>query len=308
MNILIMGAGALGSYFGGRLQAAGHDVTYVARGAHLEAMQSRGLKIESGAGDLTLPDVRAVAHPSEGPQPDAVFFLVKNYDVETAAETLLPSLGPETFVVTGQNGVSAPDRLARVIGEERVTPGVVRMPADIRAPGVVRHPTDSDELWVGEFDGSSSDRVTGYIDAVNAAGMAGSVSLDIRAALWTKLIMLSGFSALTALTRLDIGPVRENPDTRALLIAALEETAAVGHAVCPTLGADALEDARDFLLEVAPPNVHASMLDDLNRGKRIELNYLSGDIVRIGKEVGVPTPTHAFVAAALAPFVDGAPG
>lgn len=308
MKIMIMGAGALGCYFGGRLQAAGHDVTYVARGAHLEAMQANGLRIESLAGDLTLPEVRAVGHPSDAPTPDLVLFTVKNYGVDIAAQAVAPFLGPETFVVTAQNGVTAPDRLAAVIGEERIIPGVVLMPAHLCAPGVVYHAADFHEFIVGERGGGVSDRLRGFVDALNAAGVTGTISADITGSLWEKFVLISGMAALTTVTRLNMGPIRDTPDTRELLIASLEETATVGKAVYPALSDDAFEKARAFLLEKAPSEVHASMLDDLNRGSRIELEYLSGDIVRLGKAHGVQTPVHGFVYAALAPYLNGPPG
>lgn len=308
MKVLIMGAGALGSYFGGRLQAGGHDVTFVARGAHLDAMRRSGLRIESGAGDLTLAKVNAVADPSEADEPDVVFFLVKNYDVEDAARALLPRLGDGTTVVTGQNGVTAPDRLGAIIGEDRVLPGVVLMPADIREPGVVRHPTDFHELIVGDPSGGEPPRVQAVVEAINGAGMTGTIADDIQEKLWEKFVMMSAMSALSALTRLDIGPIRENPATRALLVSAIDEAGAVGRAMVPTFSNEAIGAARSFLLERMQPNVHASMLDDLNRGKRIELDYMSGDVVRLGAQAGIETPTHAFVAAALAPYLNGAPG
>lgn len=306
MRILIMGAGALGGYFGDRLAAAGHDVTFVARGKHLAALQAEGLKIESPFGDLHLPDIRALGDPREAPEPDIAFLLVKNYDLEAAAEALNPALGAATFVVTLQNGVSAPDRLGDIIGAERVVPGVAYIPADLRAPGIVRHNDRLQRLIFGPPPAARPLFETLCAD-FNASGIDASLEADIRPVLWTKFIMLSAMSALTALTRLDLGPIRDCPESRALLRQAVDETAAVAHAACPGIPDGIADTQFGLLTERFGPHVHASMLDDLRAGKRMELNFLSGDVVRIGARLGVPTPLHAFVTAALQPYAEGAP-
>jgi 2-dehydropantoate 2-reductase len=306
MRILMMGAGALGGYFGGRLAAAGHDVTFIARGAHLAALQADGLRIESPFGDLHLREVRALADPGAAPTPDIAFLLVKNYDLEAAAEALRPALGAATCVVTLQNGVSAPDRLAEIIGPERVVPGVAYIPADLRAPGVVRHNDRLQRLIFGPPPAARPLFETLMAD-FTAAGIDASLEADIRPVLWTKFIMLSAMSALTALTRLDLGPIRDCPESRALLRQAVDETAAVARAACPGVPDGIAETQFSLLTERFGPHVHASMLDDLRAGKRLEVNYLSGDVARIGARLGVPTPLHSFVAAALQPYAYGAP-
>lgn len=311
---MVMGAGALGGYFGARLAAAGHEVTFIARGPHLEAMQARGLRVESPLGDLHLPGVAAHADPAEavraggGARPEAVLFMVKNRDVEAAAERLLPALGPDTVVATVQNGVTAPERLGAVIGPERVIGGVVVMPADVKAPGVIRHSAPFQRLILGTPGGPPSPACQRLVGAASGAGFDAVAEPDIGAALWGKLVGLSALSGLTALTRLDIGPIRETPETRALLRAALEEAEAVARAACPTLPETQLETSWRMLTETLPPTMHASMLDDLMRGRPIELPYLSGEIVRRGEALGVPTPVQAMIVAALAPCVDGPPG
>lgn len=307
MKILVMGAGALGAYFGGRLQAAGHDVTLIARGAHLAALRERGLRIESPAGDLALPEVQASDDPAAGGTPDVVMFMVKNYDVEEAGRRLAPVLGPDTIVVTCQNGVSAPRRLAAIVGEPRVHPGAVYMPADVREPGVVRHSGAFHRLVFGPFSGPPGATARAFAEAVRAAGPDCDLAADIRAALWEKFVLLSSFSALTTVTRLDIGPVRDCPETRALLVRAVEEALAVGRADCPSLDPEAGARALGMMLDRMAPHVHASMLDDLNRGRRIEVDDLSGEIVRLGRRHGIPTPVHDFAFAVLKPFAAGAP-
>jgi 2-dehydropantoate 2-reductase len=306
MRVLVMGAGALGGFFGARLQAAGHEVAFVARGAHLEAMGRGGLRVESPMGDLHLPQVLAVADPADAPRPDIVLLMVKNRDLEQAAEALRPVLGPETAVMTAQNGVSAPARLAGAIGPERVIAGAVYMPADIRAPGVIRHSAPNARLQAGVAPGGPATACDRLLAAVEAAGIPAEPAGDVDALLWEKFVLLAPFAAITALTRLDAGPIRGCPETRALWRQAVEEAVAVGHAACPGLPGGQT-DRVDAMLDALPAGAHASMLDDLTRGKPLELEYLSGEIVRLGAAHGIPTPVHGMVRAALLPFVDGAP-
>ncbi len=306
MNILVMGAGALGGYFGGRLAGAGHNVTFVARGAHLEAMRKNGLKIESPVGNLHLLRVTALSDPAEAEEADVVLFLVKNFDVEEAAQSLLPTLKPDSVIVTLQNGVSAPERLRRVVGAERVVSGIAFIPTDVKAPGIIRHSAELQRLVFGAGTESNASRINELAAALSDAGVEVAVSDSVEHMLWTKFVFLSALSAMTALTRLNIGPLRQAPETAALFRQAMCETEAVGRAVCPDLPQGIANEQWDFTLGL-PEGVHASMLDDLNRGKPLELNYLSGDVVRIGRMHGVATPLHEFVTAALQPYVNGKP-
>lgn len=304
MKIAVMGAGALGGYFGGRLAAAGHDVSLIARGAHLSAIRERGLKILSPRGDLHLPVVKVTDDPGTVGPVDVVMFMLKNYDVGNGARAIAPMLGDATMVVTCQNGVSAYDRLGAVIGIERVVPGVARIPANVPEPGVINHSAMWDELSFGEMNGRVTARVEAFRDALLEAGTTAVIPDNILHDLWQKFISQATLASLTTLTRLDIGPLRSNPDSRALFIAAMEETERVGRAVVPDLPEGPIEK---FLkvLDKLPGTMHASMLDDLNAGKRLEIDYLSGDVVRLGREHGVPTPIHEVFRAALQPFKDG---
>ena len=306
MLIAIMGAGALGGHFGGRLAAAGNDVTLIARGAHLDAIRKQGLRIQSPRGDLHLPDIKATDDPGDVGPVDVIMFMVKNYDLQAAAAAIKPMLGPDTMVTTFQNGVSAPDRLAAIIGEDRVVPGVARTPADVMAPGVIRHAAENDMLLFGEPNGKRTDRCERFRVVLQDAGTTAVIADNIRHELWAKFVMQASLSAITALTRLDLGPLRDTPATAALFERSMAETAQVGHAVVAGLKADIARSQWDFLCSL-PATVHASMLDDLQRGKPIEVNYLSGDVVVLGKKHGVPTPLHQMFTAALQPFVDGAP-
>lgn len=306
MKIVVMGAGALGGYFGGRLAAAGHEVTLIARGAHLAAIRENGLKVLSPKGDLHLPDIAATDDPAGVGPVDAVLFMVKNYGLEDAARATQPMLGPDTFVLTCQNGVSAPDRLGAVIGRDRVIPGVVRMPADIPEPGVVRHSAEFEIVTFGEASAQITPRVTVLRDVFTGAGVNAMIPDNILHDLWAKFIMQATLASMTTLLRLNIGPIRDTPETARLFRDGMAETEAVGRAVIPDLPEGLAEKGWTFI-QGFPPGMHASMLDDLRGGKPIETDYLSGDVVRIGAEHGVPTPIHGVFHAALAPFRDGAP-
>jgi len=304
MKIAVMGAGALGGYFGGRLAASGHEVGLIARGAHLAALQSDGLRILSPKGDLHLPDITATDDPATLGRADVVLFMVKNYDVEDAAHAIAPLVGPDTMVVTCQNGVSAADRLGAIVGAEHVVPGVARTPADIPAPGVIRHSAENDMLSFGEPDGAVSDRCAVLRDALLAAGTTARIPDNIQHDLWAKFIVQSALSSITTLTRLDIGPLRDNAATKTLFLDAINEAEAVGRAEVPDLPGGIVKASWDFL-QSFPPTMHASMLDDLNRGKPLEIDYLSGDVVAYGRRHGVPTPIHGLFHALLQPFAAG---
>lgn len=304
MKIAVMGAGALGGYFGGRLAAAGHDVALIARGAHLAAIRERGLRILSPRGSLQLPDILATDDPSAVGPVDVVMFMVKNYDVESGARAIAPMLGPETMVLTCQNGVSAHERLGAIIGAERIVPGVARIPADVPEPGVINHSAMWDTLSFGEVDGRVTARVEAFRDAILKAGATAVLPDYILHDLWKKFVSQATLASMTTMTRLDLGPLRTNPDSRALFITAMEETERVGRAVIPNLPGELVRKEWE-ILDTLPDTMHASMLDDLNAGKRLEVDYLSGDVVRLGRKHGVPTPIHEVFWAALQPFKDG---
>ncbi len=280
MRITIHGAGALGCYFGARLQNAGHDLCYVARGDHLEAMRTNGLLIEGSAEQIRLDKVRAVATIAEAGPSDLVLFAVKNYDVERSAADLAASVNPEAMIITVQNGVSAQPHLARTFGPDRILPGVVYPPASISSPGVIRVPAETEMggLVFGTYDGALTERAQVVRDALIESGIGATLSDDIWRTLWEKFIRLSAYSATTTMARLDIGPVRETPASSRLLRTLVEETAKVARADHPSVPEDAADAAFDFILNV-PPDIHASMLDDLLRGKRLELDWLSGEVV-----------------------------
>ena len=304
LKTAVMGAGAVGGYFGARLAAAGSDVTFIARGAHLQAIRENGLRVESPLGDVTIDPAKATDDPAEVGPVDIVLLMVKLYDVEAAAKQIVPMLGADTGVVALQNGVEAPDILAKAIGAQHAMGGSIYIPAKISEPGVIVHGGGFAKVVFGELDGSTSDRAQALQRAFRAADVEAEISTDVEASLWTKFVMLSAVSATNAITRGPTGPVLQDPDMRAMFIAAMRETEAVARARGVNLEADIVAE-QIKLAEAFPPDVKASLLQDLEAGKRLEVAYLSGTISRMGAESGVPTPVHSTIYAALKPFADG---
>jgi 2-dehydropantoate 2-reductase len=298
LRIVIMGSGGVGGYLGGRLAAAGGEVTFIARGAHLRAILDHGLRVRSARGDVDLRPARATDDPASIGPVDLVLFAVKLYDTETAAAAIGPLLGPQTGVVTFQNGVDAPEVLARSLGPGRAIGGVAKIAAVVAEPGLIRHTGTMASFVIGELDGARSERIAALADALGAAGVDHEVSADIWREIWDKMAFLSSFAGVTALARLPIGPIREDPETRPLLRAAIAEAFAVARAKGVGLADDFVEATLGHC-DRLPFEMKSSMLQDLERGRRLELPWLSGTIARLGRELGVATPTHAFIAAAL---------
>lgn len=303
MKIAIFGSGGVGAYFGGRLAASGEDVTFLARGAHLAAMQQDGLHIVSPNGNLDLAKVQATDRPDAIGPVDVVLFTVKLYDVESSAATLSPLIGPNTVVITLQNGVDAMDMVAKYVGADHVAGGAAYIVAVIDTPGHIRH-TAAQQLVFGERDGRRSDRLVAFEEACLRAGFQAQASTDVESALWTKFVRLATWSGMTAATRSTLGVLRDHSETYDMMLAAIEEVIAVGRAKGVKFPADIMESTIK-LMQGFPPQSKSSQLEDLERGRRLELPWLSGAVVRIGKEVGVPTPIHQFINAILTPFVNG---
>ena len=303
MRIAIVGSGGVGGYFGGRLAAAGTDVTFLARGAHLDAMRARGLRIDSPKGNLHLPSVKAESDPAAVGPVDVVFFAVKLYDTESALSLLPPLVGPRTVVVGFQNGVETVGTLTRAVGAPHTAGGVSYVSAVIAEPGVIRH-TAMDHLIFGMPDGSPSPQLESLLEACRPAGFQVTLSRDITVDIWTKFVRISVFSAMTAVTRSPIGVIVNDPELLEMLKAAARETLAVAHARGVRVAGTIDEDVA-VAYKALPPQAKASMLEDLERGRRIELPWLSGAVVRLGREVGVPTPIHSFISTVLKPYVNG---
>ena len=305
MRIVVVGAGGVGGYFGARLIAAGEDVTFIARGAHLAALQTSGLRLQSPKGALHLASVNATSDVDSVGVADVVLLTVKMYDLESAASMVKPLVGPHTAVITLQNGVEAVDIVSQSLSRRNVVGGVAYVAAVIEEPGLIRH-TSLDALIFGELDGQRSPRLAALEAACLRAGFGAKISERIEVDLWAKFARLSVFSGMTSVTRSPIGVLRSDPELYAMLQAACEETIAVGRArgvpLPDTLMGEILE-----MVQGLPHHARASMLEDLERGKRLELPWLSGAVVRLGKAAGVATPIHSFIATVLKPHVDGRP-
>lgn len=306
MRITIVGAGGVGGYFGARLAQAGCEVGFVARGEHLAALREHGLRVESQVGDLFLPVVRAAEDPAAFGPADYVLLCVKLWDTEPAVRALAPAVGPATAVISFQNGVQKDDQLRRVLGEQRVMGGVAYIGSAIAQPGVIRHTGTMQKLVFGEYDGNRSPRAQVLLDACTRAGINAEVSQDIRRAIWEKFVFLVGLSAATATMRQTLGPIRSNPLTRAFLLDLMREVVAVGCAQGVRLDEDCAETRLAFC-DTLPADMTSSMHSDLDRGNRLEVDWLSGGVVGLGNAVNVPAPLNRAVRDILALYAQGKP-
>ncbi|MBL0899857.1 MAG: 2-dehydropantoate 2-reductase [Reyranella sp.] len=306
MRIAVVGAGGVGGGYGAALAHAGADVTFIARGAHLAAMRKDGLRVESPRGDTHLVPTRATDDPASVGPVDVVLFCVKLWDVESAGAAIEPMVGPDTAVITLQNGVDAHERLIPILGAKAVMPGVANISATIAEPGLIRQTGTVMRMVFGEPDGSRSKRAEAFLAMCGKAGIAGVLSEAIMTELWIKFVLLASNAGVMALARLPVGKLRGDPDIDAVFAAAYGEAAAVGRAAGVALPNDIVERTFDFNRN-APAHLMPSMGVDLLRGNRIELPWLSGKVVELGKRHNVPTPTHALMYAALKPYIMGAP-
>ncbi len=305
MRVAVIGAGGVGGYFGGRLAAAGTDVTFVARGAHRDAIEANGLRLESGHGDVVVA-ARTVDAPSEIGPVDVVILAVKLWDTQAAAETIAPLLHDDTAVISLQNGVSKDDVLRETVGKEHVVGGMAYIAAVIDRPGVIRHTGAMQRLVVGEYGGRKTDRVDAFVAACHAAGIDTVLSDDIERAMWEKFVFLVGLSGATSVIRQPIGIIRADAHARTLLHELLRETVDVGRAHGVGLDPTFADDRLAFIDTLSPATT-SSMHGDLERGKRLELPWLQGTVVSLGGTAGVETPANAFVRDALSVYVDGKP-
>lgn len=305
MRVAMMGSGGVGGFFGGRLAHKGYDVHFVARGAHLEAMRRDGLRIESEAhGDIHVPKVDATDDPAAIGPVDLVVLSVKLWDTEDAARAIAPLVGPRTGVLSLQNGVVKDDILRRALPATNVMGGVGYVASCISRPGVIHQTGTMQRIVLGEYDGSRSERAAWLHQALLDAGVSAELSTDVRRAIWEKYVFLVGLSGSTTTMRVPLGDVRANPRSRAFLHDLMREVVAVGRAHGVALPED-FADQRMAFAETLPHAMTSSMHHDLERGNRLEVAWLSGGVVRLGEERGVPTPCNRAVWDILAVHADG---
>ena len=310
MRIAVIGAGGVGGGFGAALAKAGagtgDSVTFVARGAHLAAMRENGLRVEGDRGETLIKPVQATDDPASIGPVDIVLFCVKLWDVESAGERLKPLIGPDTAVIPLQNGIDASDRLVPILGEAHVMAGTVGISATIASPGVIRQTGTFMSMAFGERDGRTSPRAQEFLALCEKAGFSVMLSNNIAVPIWQKFILLTAMSGCTAVTRLPVGKLRDDPDVFALFESVMRETAAVGRAEGVDLPADTVEK-QTATIKGLPPAGRASMAVDLSHGNRLELPWLAGKVVALGRKHGIPTPSNAAIFAALKPYANGAP-
>src|ERR1700738_4588951 len=301
MRVAAMAAGAVGGYFGARLAAAGHDVAFIARGAHRDAIRRDGLRIESALGDLHLNDLNVTDDPQQVGPVDLVLFAVKLWDTETAGEQTRPLLGGHTRVIPLPNGVDSAERLAPILGDEHTIGGATYVVTNIAKPGVIRHTGSIARVRCGRLDRRPDAILAGYVEQMKRASIDITLAEGMLLDLWKKFVLLSGTSSITASTRQPLGVIRDDDDMRAFLFKLMHETLAVGRAagiVFPQGFPAELENA----VTGFSPAMKASMANDLEAGNRLELDWLAGKVVALGRKYAIATPAQEAVYAILKPY------
>lgn len=295
-----MAAGAVGGYFGGLLARAGADALFIARGETLRALRERGLRVESvTSGDFAV-QATAAERPGAGWTADLVLFCVKGYDNAAAIETMRPAVGPDTTILTLQNGLGSGDELAAAFGVERVMLGAAYVDAAQPAPGVYREQGGACRILLGEPDGAASERGAALAQALGAAGIEAAVSEDIQKTLWEKLIYICALSGMTCAARASFAEVMDTPETAEMAEKVVAEAAAVGRAAGVNLDGRA-EERTMAILRADKEHLLSSMHADLMAGKPLEVGNLNGRVSRLGRELGAPTPLNDAIAACLTP-------
>ena len=301
MRIAVVGVGAVGGYFGGRLAEAGHDVVFVARGRTLDRLRTHGLQVESGCGDFSIARPQAVGDPSEAGPVDLILLAVKAPQIREAGRSLAPLVGPNTTVIPLENGVEAPSLLAEILGPKHILGGLCRIFSTRIAPAQIRHDGLEPTLLFGELGRENTDRVHQIRAALESAkGMTVTTPDDVEAGLWEKFLFVAPLGGVGALVREPAGVLRAVPETRAILRSAMDEIVAVGKKRNIAISPDAADRAMR-LVDALPHNATASMQRDIVEGRPSELEYQTGTVVRYGQDSAVPTPVNSTVYAALLP-------
>ncbi len=300
MKIAIMGTGGVGGYYGGLLALKGHDVTFIARGAHLEAILDKGLRVKSVHGDFTISPARATDKPADIGPVDLIIFTTKTYHTEDAARAIKPMVGRDTIVMPLQNGVDSVERIGAAVGLEHLIGGVTWLSAAIEEPGVIGQYSDFRRIAVGEVSGATTTRLRAVFDALATSGATVELSDNISRVIWTKFAFIAPVAAISCLTRSPFGDFRDVPEARSALSAAIGEVAAVARAAGVALDSDIVEKTLAFT-DNSAPSMKTSMQRDMECGKPAELESLVGIVARMGEKYGVPTPVMGLAYAMLKP-------
>lgn len=305
MRIAVFGTGGVGGYFGARLAASGEDVTFIARGSHLAAIRKDGLKVASANGDVTVKPAKATDDIASIGPVDIVMLCTKLWDLDEAAAQCKPLVAKGGCVIPFQNGVDAMDRAAAALGKDKVVGGVAYIAAIIGEPGVIKHTGTMARIVFGEADGLRSPRVEAFLAACKKAGIDADIPPSIAVAQWRKFMLLASASGWTSVTRQPFGVIRADQAIRAGLRDAIAEIHALAWARGVAIPPESIDETM-ATVDKMPAEMKTSMSQDLERGNRLEVPWLSGAVARLGHESGVPTPVHATLAAALRPYQDGA--
>ena len=300
MKILIMGTGGVGGYYGGLLAQQGNQVTFIARGAHLDAIQGKGLQVKSLHGDFTVSPASATEDPAKVGPVDLILFCVKTYNTDEAVQAIIPVVGPQTSVLSLQNGVDATERIGKVVEVEHVLGGATWLSSAVESPGVIKQISQFRRIVFGELGGGRSERIQSIYEVLNQTGIAVEISEEIQKILWTKFVFISAASAFGSLTRLPMGDYRSIPETRRLISGIMQEVEALARAQGIALEADVVQKSLDFM-DNAAPHIKPSMQLDVESGRRTELESMVGVIGRKGRELDVPTPVADYVYGSLLP-------
>ena len=300
LRIAIMGTGGVGGYYGGLLSQRGHEVIFMARGAHLQAIRAKGLQVKSVHGDFLVSPAKTTDDPAAVGPVDLILFTTKTYHTDVAAQAIKPMIGKETVVVPLQNGIDAAERIGAYVGKEHLVGGVTWLSAAIEAPGVIGQYSQFRRVVIGEFDGKMTARLKTIYETLQATGIAVELSADIFKVLWTKFVFISAISALGSLTRANIGEYRQIPETREVLTEALAEVAAVAQARGVKLEGDLVAKTLEFI-DNAAPDMKTSMQRDVEAGRPSELESMIGVVPRLARQTGVSTPVLRLAYAVLKP-------
>ena len=300
MKIAIMGTGGVGGYYGGLLARAGHEVTFIARGAHLEAIRDQGLQVKSVYGDFHVAPAQATNKPADVGVVDLVVFATKTYHTDEAAELIKPMVGRDTVVVSFQNGVDAADRIGPVVGMEHLLGGATWLSAAIERPGVIGQYSQFRRVVLGEFNGMVTPRAQAICEVFKSTGASVELVENVEQILWTKFVFISAISALGSLTRVTMGEYRGVREARLILTDAINEVVVVAQAKGVTLDRDVVSNTLKFIDESAA-GIKPSMQRDIEAGRMSELESMIGIVVRLGAKLGVPTPIMSTTYAVLKP-------
>ena len=304
MRVMVMGTGGVGGYFGARLLESGCDVKFVARGEHLAGLREHGLRVESELGNIEFPKICVSDNPAALGPADVVLMCVKLWDTESAARAVRPVVGPDTAVISLQNGVQNEETLRELLGDRTVLGGVCYINSRIVAPGVISQTGTLQRLLFGEIDGSTTARAETFLAACQRSGIAAEISPDIRRTIWEKFVFIVGVSAATTTMRQTVGPICANVQTRAFLLDLMREVVSVGRAHGVNLDED-FADSRLAFCDGFPAEATSSMHTDLEQGRRLELAWLSGSVVKLGEMVSLQTPLNRAVSDILALHAQG---